>query len=178
MFRVALSALTLCLLSACTGDADEPVDPRLQTPLLRANQFDQTAPDLFRARFETTSGVFVIAVHREWAPLGADRFYNLVERGWYDGVRFHRVLEDFTASWGIHDNPSFEELSDHATGRTRIRVVNVQSEHYSVAREYMIRLERRDLEDRAMLMKLAEAAKMAPEEFGKKFAPLVGLTRR
>ena len=60
---------------------------------------------IFRVRLETTAGVFVIEVHRDWAPLGADRFYNLVKRGWYDGVRFHRVLEDFTAGWGIHDDP-------------------------------------------------------------------------
>ncbi len=103
--RAAVSILLVCLLSTCTGDADEPVDPRRQSPLLRASQFNETAPELFRARFETTAGVFVIEVHRDWAPLGADRFYNLVKHGWYDGVRFHRVLEDFTAGWGIHDNP-------------------------------------------------------------------------
>ena len=97
--------LLVCLLSACTGDADEPVDPRRQDPLLRASGFNETAPELFRARFETTAGIFVIEVHRDWAPVGADRFFNLVQRGWYDGVRFHRVLEDFTAGWGIHDNP-------------------------------------------------------------------------
>ena len=103
--RVALSVLVLGLLSACAGDADEPVDPRLQNPLLRASRFNETAPDLFQALLETTAGVFVIEVHREWAPLGADRFYNLVKHGWYDGVRFHRVLQDFTAGWGIHDDP-------------------------------------------------------------------------
>lgn len=97
--------LLVCLISACTGEAEEPVDPRRQSPLLRASQFNETAPELFRARFETTAGVFIIEVQRDWAPLGADRFYNLVKRGWYDGVRFHRVLEDFTAGWGIHDNP-------------------------------------------------------------------------
>ena len=93
------------LSAACAGDRDEPVDPRLQNPLLFARQFTETAPDIFQARLETTAGVFVIEVHRDWAPLGADRFYNLVKRGWYDGVRFHRVLQDFTAGWGIHDDP-------------------------------------------------------------------------
>ena len=84
---------------------EEPIDPRLQNPLLRASQFNETAPPSFQARFETTNGDFVIEVHREWAPLGADRFYNLVKRGWYDGVRFHRVLTDFLVQWGIHDEP-------------------------------------------------------------------------
>lgn len=98
--------LGLALMAACGGEAvEEPADPRLQNPLLRANQFSETAPESFRARFETTKGDFVIEVHREWAPLGADRFYNLVKRGWYDGVRFHRVLNNFMAGWGIHDEP-------------------------------------------------------------------------
>lgn len=95
----------LCV-AACGGEvSEEPVDPRLQNPLLRASQFNETAPPTFRARFETTQGDLVIEVHREWAPLGADRFYNLVKRGWYDGVRFHRVLTDFLVQWGIHDEP-------------------------------------------------------------------------
>ncbi len=103
--RVTLSVLAVGLSAACAGDRDEPVDPRLQNPLLFARQFNETAPDIFQARLETSAGVFVIEVHRDWAPLGADRFYNLVRRGWYDGVRFHRVLQDFTAGWGIHDDP-------------------------------------------------------------------------
>ena len=103
--KAALSVLGMALLSACAGDGDEPPDPRLQNPLLFAGQFSETAPELFQARLETTAGVFVVEVHRDWAPLGADRFYNLVKRGWYDGVRFHRVLDDFTAGWGIHDDP-------------------------------------------------------------------------
>ena len=64
--------------------------------------FSQQAPDSFRARFSTTKGDFVIAVHRAWAPLGADRFYNLVRSGYYDGVRFFRVLPGFMAQFGIH----------------------------------------------------------------------------
>ena len=105
--RAALFVMAVGLLSACAGDGDEPIDidPRLQNPLLFASQFNETAPDIFQVRLETTAGVFVIEVHRDWAPLGADRFYNLVKRGWYDGVRFHRVLQDFTAGWGIHDDP-------------------------------------------------------------------------
>ncbi len=69
----------------------------------------------------------------------------------------------------------FDELRDPATGRTKIRLVDINSEHYKVAREYMIRLEREDLENPEMLAKLAEAAKMTPEEFKKKFAHVVGL---
>jgi cyclophilin family peptidyl-prolyl cis-trans isomerase len=64
--------------------------------------FTQQAPDSFRARFSTTKGDFVIVVHRAWAPRGADRFYNLVRSGFYDGVRFFRVIPGFMAQFGIH----------------------------------------------------------------------------
>ena len=67
----------------------------------------------------------------------------------------------------------FAELRDPVTGRTRIRVVDIHSEHYNVACEYMIRLKQRDLEDPEMRAKLAEAAGMTPEEFEKSFAPIV-----
>ncbi len=105
--RAAFPFLSLCLLSACSGSGEEAEaeDARLRNPLLFASQFNETAPDIFQTRLETAAGSFVIEVHRDWAPLGADRFYNLVKRGWYDGVRFHRVLQDFTAGWGIHDDP-------------------------------------------------------------------------
>ncbi len=104
--KMRVGLLCVLLVAACGGDVvEEPIDPRLQDPLLRAREFRETAPGAYQARFETTAGEFVIEVHREWAPLGADRFYNLVKRGWYDGVRFHRVLEGFMAQWGIHDEP-------------------------------------------------------------------------
>ena len=66
---------------------------------------NDTAPDVFQARFETNVGDFVIEVHRAWSPHGADRFYNLLSAGYYDGVRFFRVVEDFVAQIGIHGDP-------------------------------------------------------------------------
>src|SRR5439155_406315 len=65
----------------------------------------QRAPGTFRARFETRKGSFVIAVQRDWAPLGADRFYNLVKSGYFDGARFFRVIPGFMAQFGIHGDP-------------------------------------------------------------------------
>jgi peptidyl-prolyl cis-trans isomerase A (cyclophilin A) len=64
------------------------------------------APETFRARFDTTKGTFVIEVHRAWSPNGADRFYNLVKNGYYDGVKFFRVVPGFIVQWGIHGDPS------------------------------------------------------------------------
>lgn len=66
---------------------------------------NEKAPDTFKASFETNEGSFVIEVTRDWAPNGADRFYNLVRNGYYDGVRFFRVVEGFMAQFGIHGDP-------------------------------------------------------------------------
>jgi len=128
--QASMAAILIGMVLACgcggSGD-DVPDDPRLQNPLLYATRFNERAPESYWARLETTTGVFVIEVHRQWAPIGADRFYNLVKRGWYDGVRFHRVLKDFTASWGIHDDPYVnfvwqkELLADDPTGQSNVR---------------------------------------------------------
>lgn len=65
-----------------------------------------TAPATFKAKFETSKGDFVIQVQRDWAPLGADRFHELVTAGYYDDVRFFRVLDGFMAQFGIHGDPA------------------------------------------------------------------------
>jgi peptidyl-prolyl cis-trans isomerase A (cyclophilin A) len=61
-------------------------------------------------RLDTSAGPVVIEVHRDWAPLGADRFYNLVKNGFYDGVRFFRVISGFMAQGGMHGDPAIQKL--------------------------------------------------------------------
>ncbi len=68
-------------------------------------RFQQKAPDTFHVKFHTTAGDFVVLVQRNWAPRGADRFYNLVRNGYYDDQRFFRVIEGFMAQFGIHGEP-------------------------------------------------------------------------
>ena len=65
----------------------------------------EQAPPVYKAKFDTTKGVFVIEVNRDWAPNGADRFYNLVKNGFYDNVRFFRVISGFMVQFGIHGDP-------------------------------------------------------------------------
>jgi peptidyl-prolyl cis-trans isomerase A (cyclophilin A) len=70
----------------------------------------EKAPATFKVKFETTKGDFVVEVTREWAPNGADRFYNLVKNGWYDDVRFFRVIEGFMAQFGISGDPALNTV--------------------------------------------------------------------
>jgi peptidyl-prolyl cis-trans isomerase A (cyclophilin A) len=105
-FGVSGLMLSLVFLIACGEERlDENSNLRLQNPLLRVDKFNDESPENFSVSFQTTQGDFVIKVYKEWAPLGAARFYNLVKHGWYDGVRFHRVLENFMVGWGIHGDP-------------------------------------------------------------------------
>lgn len=81
------------------------------------------APALFKAKFDTTKGVILVEVHRDWSPLGADRFYNLVSNGFFDGVRFFRVIPNFMAQFGINGNPAVNaawdkvDLKDDPSGK-------------------------------------------------------------
>jgi homoserine O-acetyltransferase len=78
--------------------------------LLALGQKDPTAPDEFLVRLETTKGRIEIQVHRDWAPRGADRFYELVRQGYYDGVRFHRVVAGRWAQFGVNGDPKISTL--------------------------------------------------------------------
>jgi len=64
-----------------------------------------TAPAVFKAKFVTTKGDFTVEVHRDWAPLGADRFYNLVKNGFFTDIAFFRVVKGFMVQFGIHGDP-------------------------------------------------------------------------
>ena len=68
--------------------------------------WSEVAPDTYRVLIETTAGDFVIESVRAWAPVGADRFYNLVRHGYYDDARFHRTVADFIVQWGIAGDPA------------------------------------------------------------------------
>jgi peptidyl-prolyl cis-trans isomerase A (cyclophilin A) len=73
--------------------------------LLDPAKLNATAPDTYKAKFETTKGEFVIEVQRAWSPQGADRFYNLVKNGFYDDQRLFRVVPGFVVQWGISGDP-------------------------------------------------------------------------
>lgn len=103
-FRAPLLSALALLLAACGGEPPER-EAVARSPLLRPGDFTATAPESFRVRMETSAGDVVIEVHRAWAPLGADRFYNLVRGGFFDDTRVYRVVDGFMAQFGLNGDP-------------------------------------------------------------------------
>lgn len=87
----------------------------------------EQAPDLFHARFETTKGTFVLEVHRDWGPLGADRVFNLVKIGYFTDAAFFRAIKDFVVQFGINGDPeinriwSEQRIADDPAGQSNRR---------------------------------------------------------
>lgn len=105
------AALAAVAVTGISAQVDLAKAAKLRTPA----QLTEKAPDVFKANFDTSKGPFVIEVHRDWAPNGADRFYNLVKNGYYDETRFYRVIPGFMVQWGIHGNPAVAKAWDGAT---------------------------------------------------------------
>lgn len=97
MRRQVASSL-LAVTAAVAFAADRP-DAVLANP--KDEFWQQQAPEVFHAKFQTSKGEFVIETRREWAPHGADRFCNLVRAGFFDDSRFFRVRAGFIAQFGI-----------------------------------------------------------------------------
>src|SRR5580658_8831521 len=97
MLRRCLLGLLLTL-SAATQSENALRDPTLDF-------WKAAAPAVYRVKVETTQGDFVMEVHRDWAPIGADRFYNLARAGFYDNSRFFRVIAGRFAQFGIAGDP-------------------------------------------------------------------------
>src|SRR5262245_17042628 len=113
--RLIGTVAMVALLAATAATAQSGVDLQKVTKLKNVAALNEKAPDVFKAKFDTSKGVFVVEVHREWAPLGADRFYNLVKNGFYDEVRFFRVVPDFMVQFGINGTPGIQSAWRSAT---------------------------------------------------------------
>jgi len=92
-----------------------------------ATQSSDTAPPKFCVRFETSQGNMLLELHRDWAPHGVDRFYELVKSGYYDGVKFHRIRAATWAQFGINGDPKISKawrgktIPDDPAGQSNVR---------------------------------------------------------
>lgn len=137
-----LSLIVLAgVLSFCGCGGNKPEQPAEHTttapaapqaavvsPLLSPESATAQAPAVFKARFTTTKGDFVIEATRAWAPNGADRFYNLVKIGYFQDVAFFRALQGFMVQFGIHGQPEMNTTwraaripDDQSTGHSNTR---------------------------------------------------------
>ena len=98
-WTVAVLATVLSPSLAVAGERVELRNPASLT---------ERAPAVYRAKFETSKGSFVVEVHRGWAPLGADRFYNLVKHGFYNDCRFFRVIDGLVAQAGMNGDAAIQ----------------------------------------------------------------------
>ncbi len=84
--------------------------PAFSQGLGNPGALNEQAPPVYKAKFETSKGAFVIEVHRDWAPNGADRFYNLVKNKFFDNARFFRVISGFMVQFGINGDPKISAV--------------------------------------------------------------------
>jgi peptidyl-prolyl cis-trans isomerase A (cyclophilin A) len=111
--------LALLVAASLWGQAAPPKNPpahpttastAAKPSLLDPASLKAKAPDVYRAKFTTTKGDFVVEVTRAWAPFGADRFYNLVKYHFYDGASLFRIVPGFVAQFGIPAKPEIARV--------------------------------------------------------------------
>jgi peptidyl-prolyl cis-trans isomerase A (cyclophilin A) len=108
----ALLAVGLLAAAGCGGGGSSSGPP---AALLHPAKLKAKAPQLFTATFKTTKGTFEIEAHRTWAPVAADRFYNLVKAHFFDGEKFFRVVPGFVVQFGISPFPAVSTAWRSAT---------------------------------------------------------------
>lgn len=109
MTRYGWAVAPVLLALAGCGSSPEPAKEAA------APKKAEKAPDVYKVALDTSKGAVVIEVRREWAPLGADHFYNLVKTGFYDNARFFRVVRNFVVQFGIAANPDTHRLWENVS---------------------------------------------------------------
>ena len=85
--------------------APAKVDEAALAKLLQPEKFNETAPNQFFVDIQTTKGDIRVEMHRDWAPKGVDRFYNLVKAGFFTDIALFRMVKGFVVQFGIHGSP-------------------------------------------------------------------------
>ena len=101
---MVLGTTVLVALMGCSPSSDA----KKEAPKPPAKE--EPTPDLFHVRLDTSKGLVVVEIHRDWAPRGVDHFYTLVKTGFYDGDRFFRVVRNSIVQFGINGDPKLNRL--------------------------------------------------------------------
>ena len=121
-----MKTLLISMLACGIALAQTPPAPKTAAPpakkampvaapdLLKPSTLKARAPEAYKVKFTTTKGDVIILVTRSWAPIGADRFYNLVKNGFYKDAAFFRIIPGFVAQFGIPARPEVAAAWDHA----------------------------------------------------------------
>ena len=104
--KTVLLLLCLLCLAGCSSSSNKPAE---------ATAPSGPAPSEFKVNFDTSKGAFTVEVHRDWAPQGVDRFYALVQSGFFNDARFFRVVKDFVVQFGIGKDPAVQAKWREAT---------------------------------------------------------------
>ena len=106
-----LAVFSCLLLTACSPEPKkETAVPEKKPAIANPNN----VPGVYKVKFVTSKGPFIIEVQREWAPRGADRFYELIKENYYKDARFFRVIPNFVAQFGIASTPAMTKKWDKA----------------------------------------------------------------
>src|SRR5947209_804220 len=104
------SGLVVALACAALIGCSSPEAAKKKEAAPTAGAKKTTAPDVYQVRLDTSKGAVMIEVHRDWAPIGADHFYDLVKTGFYNKARFFRVVRNFVVQFGIAGDPKVNQL--------------------------------------------------------------------
>lgn len=105
-FAVFVPAIALFFMAGCSSTPEKAPEAQKPAAEKAAEPVKEDASKVFKVRFETSKGPFVMEVHRDWAPIGAARFEELVKDKYYDGARFFRVVPNFVIQFGLAASPA------------------------------------------------------------------------
>jgi cyclophilin family peptidyl-prolyl cis-trans isomerase len=111
-FEVAAALAGLLLMTACSRAPEKKAEAEKAPPPAEAPA--KPAGGTFKVKLDTSDGPVLVEVHRDWAPIGAQRFEELVKAKYFDGARFFRIVPNFVVQFGIASNPAATKKWDNA----------------------------------------------------------------